>query len=112
MVCQTCRQLPEFNGDKPGGSFFKAAEQRKAAKRSRESNDDDEDDEDDDDVSNEAASQHEEDDNVMPLLWRSGYDLRMFIDCPMHLLFLGVVGTILDIAAAFMRTIEVLEKVN
>jgi hypothetical protein len=80
-----------------------ATMQRGASKRSREEskmNDDDHGSSNDD---IEANNDENDDGNIIPLLWRSGYDLRMFIDCPMHLLFLGVVGTILEVAATYMK---------
>ena len=41
-------------------------------------------------------------DPIIPKIWKSGYDLQMFIDCPMHMLFLGIVGSILEIFASFL----------
>ena len=41
-------------------------------------------------------------DPIIPKIWKSGYDLRMFIDCPMHMLFLGIVGSILETFASFL----------
>lgn len=43
--------------------------------------------------------------SLLPKIWSSGYNLKMFLDCPMHLIFLGIVGTILrDVFPQFLKS--------
>lgn len=40
--------------------------------------------------------------DVVPALWAMDYPLDMFIDCPMHLLFTGIVGAVIEMMEKFM----------